>query len=76
MVLEIMRGGELFDRIRRKISFTENEASDITRQVPVDVIYKTEKLDKSQQKMCLHYTILRPISSRLFLPSNTFVCIT
>lgn len=29
----MMQGGELFDRIRKKISFTENEASDITRQV-------------------------------------------
>ena len=33
MVLEMMQGGELFDRIRKKISFTESEASDITRQV-------------------------------------------
>ena len=33
MVLEMMKGGELFDRIRKKISFTEKEASDITMQV-------------------------------------------
>ncbi|XP_066927972.1 MAP kinase-activated protein kinase 5-like [Clytia hemisphaerica] len=33
MVLEMCRGGELFDRIRKKISFTEKEASDITMQV-------------------------------------------
>lgn len=31
----MMQGGELFDRIRKKISFTENEASEITRQVGV-----------------------------------------
>ncbi|XP_065682439.1 MAP kinase-activated protein kinase 5 isoform X1 [Hydra vulgaris] len=33
MVLELMEGGELFDQIRKKISFTEMEASDITKQV-------------------------------------------
>ena len=33
MVMELMEGGELFDRIRHKISFTEKEASEITRQV-------------------------------------------
>ena len=33
MVLEMMQGGELFDRIRKKISFTEKEASEITSQV-------------------------------------------
>ena len=35
MVLEMMKGGELFDRIRKKISFTEKEASDITMQVTI-----------------------------------------
>ena len=33
MVLELMEGGELFDQIRKKISFTEKEASEITKQV-------------------------------------------
>ncbi|XP_057295950.1 MAP kinase-activated protein kinase 5-like [Hydractinia symbiolongicarpus] len=33
VILDMMKGGELFDRIRKKISFTEKEASEITRQV-------------------------------------------
>jgi len=33
VILEMMQGGELFDRIRKKISFTEKEASEITTQV-------------------------------------------
>ena len=33
MILDLMDGGELFDRIRKKIAFTEKEASEITRQV-------------------------------------------
>eukprot|EP00794_Sanderia_malayensis_P014197 gene14197-15678_t len=33
MVLELMEGGELFERIRRKVSFTEKEACEITKQI-------------------------------------------
>ena len=33
MVMELMEGGELFERIRKKVSFTEKEACDITKQV-------------------------------------------
>ena len=33
MVMEFMEGGELFERIRKRVSFTEKEACDITKQV-------------------------------------------
>ena len=33
MVMEYMEGGELFERIRKKVSFTEKEACEITKQV-------------------------------------------
>ena len=33
MVMEFMEGGELFERIRKKVSFTEKEACEITKQV-------------------------------------------
>ena len=33
MVMEFMSGGELFDRIKAKRSFTELEASDVMKQV-------------------------------------------
>lgn len=33
MVLELLEGGELLQRIRRKNRFTENEASQIMRQL-------------------------------------------
>ena len=41
MVLEMMQGGELFDRIRKKISFTEKEASEITSQVTLPAPQQT-----------------------------------
>jgi len=33
MVMEFMEGGELFERIRKRVSFTEKEACDITKQI-------------------------------------------
>ncbi len=33
MVMELMEGGQLFERIRKKVSFTEKEACEITKQV-------------------------------------------
>ena len=33
MVMEFMEGGELFERIRKRVSFTEKEACEITKQV-------------------------------------------
>ena len=41
MLLEMMQGGELFDRIRKKISFTEKEASEITSQVTLLAFQQT-----------------------------------
>ena len=39
MVMEFMEGGELFERIRKRVSFTEKEACDITKQVCFIVIH-------------------------------------
>ena len=60
MVLEMMKGGELFDRIRKKISFTEKEASDITMQVFTLIFinfYKFYKASKMRKLEKILHTI-------------------
>ena len=44
MVMEFMEGGELFERIRKRVSFTEKEACEITKQVPFKQMLRTIKL--------------------------------
>ena len=44
MVMEFMEGGELFERIRKRVSFTEKEACEITKQVSFKQMLHTIKL--------------------------------
>lgn len=39
MVMELMEGGELFERIRNHVRFTEKEAREVARQVHLGLLY-------------------------------------
>ena len=66
MVMELMDGGELFEKIRNHVRFTEKEAREVARQVRP--VYRREV---ASYKMDANY--FNPFTTGLFTLTSKFV---